>query len=121
MNVRRQSNTSESAGLSARARGLRHNDPSDVSLQAALEALVDPTRRALLRQLDGVPDWTKACGTFDVAVSAATRSHHFAVLRDAGLIEQRDQGPRRLNRLRRTEFDAAFPGLLELALNENVK
>jgi DNA-binding transcriptional ArsR family regulator len=51
-------------------------------------------------------------------VTKATRSHHFAVLREAGLIEQRDEGPRRLDRLRRPEFEEAFPGLLELVLQE---
>ncbi|MEU9831278.1 helix-turn-helix domain-containing protein [Streptosporangium sp. NPDC048047] len=49
-------------------------------------------------------------------MSKATRSHHFAVLREAGLIEQRDEGPRRYNRLRRPEFDRASPGLLDLIL-----
>jgi DNA-binding transcriptional ArsR family regulator len=49
-------------------------------------------------------------------VSSATRSHHFAILREAGLIEQREDGRRRLNRLRRVEFNAVFPGLLDLAL-----
>jgi hypothetical protein len=37
-------------------------DPQDVSLQTALEALVDPVRRSILRQLDGIPDWSRACG-----------------------------------------------------------
>ena len=69
------------------------------------------------RELAAVPEWTKACGTFDLPVAKATRSHHFAVLRAAGLIEQRDEGSRRLNRLRRPEFDAAFPGLLDLVLS----
>ncbi|NIH79989.1 ArsR/SmtB family transcription factor [Amycolatopsis viridis] len=109
MSVRQDSNT-------ARARGLTHADPKDVSLQDALTAVADPVRRAILRELAGVPDWTKTCGTFDLPVTKATRSHHFAVLRAAGLIEQRDAGPRRLNRLRRAEFDDAFPGLLELVL-----
>ncbi len=43
-------------------------------------------------------------------------SRHFAVLREAGLLEQRDAGPKRLNRLRRAEFDERFPGLLALVL-----
>ncbi|MFI0983759.1 hypothetical protein [Streptomyces exfoliatus] len=34
----------------------------------------------------------------------------------AGLVEQRDQGPKRVNRLRRDEFEARFPGLLDLLL-----
>ena len=47
-----------------------------------------------------------------------TSSHHFAVLRDTGLLERRDEGARRLNRLRRAEFAQRFPGLLELVLGE---
>ena len=102
---------------SARARGLTHGVPAEVSLQDALAAVADPVRRSILRSLAEVPEWTKACGTFDLPVAKATLSHHFSVLRAAGLIEQRDAGPRRLNRLRRPEFDAAFPGLLELVLS----
>jgi DNA-binding transcriptional ArsR family regulator len=120
MNVRPSSNTQSIGTHSARARGLAHVDPADVSLQTALEALVDPVRRSLLQQLAGQPDWSKACGTFDVPVSAATRSHHFTVLREAGLVEQRDVGRRRLNRLRRDEFEAAFPGLLDAVLSDPV-
>jgi hypothetical protein len=53
-----------------------------------------------------------------VPVGKAALSHHFAVLRSSGLIEQRDLGARRVNRLRRAEFDARFPGLLDLVLRE---
>jgi DNA-binding transcriptional ArsR family regulator len=103
---------------SARARGLTHADPDGVSLQAALEALADPVRRSILRQLAASPDWTRTCGTFDLGVTKATSSHHFAVLRSAGLIEQRDEGTRRLNRLRAEEFERRFPGLLRLVLED---
>ncbi|MCK9875507.1 helix-turn-helix domain-containing protein [Frankia sp. Ag45/Mut15] len=102
-----------------RADSLRHTDPVDVSLQAALDALADPVRRSILRTLAGEPDFTRTCGTFDLPVSKATASHHFAVLRACGLLEQVDQGSRRLNRLRRAEFDARFPGLLPLVLDED--
>lgn len=117
MSVRHRSNTGPGQAT-ARARSLAHRHPSEVSLQAALDAVADPVRRAILRELAGRPDWTRACGTFDLPVSKATRSHHFAVLRQAGLVEQRDEGPRRFNRLRRPEFDEAFPGLLDLVLSE---
>jgi hypothetical protein len=40
------------------------------------------------------------------------------VLREAGLIEQREQGNRKLNTLRRAEIDQRFPGLLEAVLGE---
>ena len=101
-----------------RRRNLVHTDPADVALQDALDALTDPVRRSILRELATEPDFTRACGTFDLPVSKATASHHFAVLRSAGLLEQLDKGARRLNRLRRSEFDARFPGLLALVLAE---
>ncbi|WP_432890931.1 ArsR/SmtB family transcription factor [Kribbella sp. CA-245084] len=102
---------------SARARTLSHVDPAEVPLQTALDALADPVRRSILRDLATHDDWTRACGTFDLPVKKATASHHFAVLRSAGLIEQRDEGARRLNRLRREEFDRSFPGLLSATVD----
>jgi DNA-binding transcriptional ArsR family regulator len=92
--------------------------PDHVSLQSALDALADPVRRKVIRRLAEVPEWSLPCGGFDLGVSKATSSHHFAVLRGAGLLEQRDAGNRRLNRLRRTEFEQRFPGLLGLVLTE---
>ncbi|GAA1749256.1 helix-turn-helix domain-containing protein [Nonomuraea bangladeshensis] len=93
-----------------------HTHPDDVPLLTALSAIADPVRIQLIRDLASHPDWALSCSNFDVPVGRAAKSHHFSVLRDAGLVEQRDHGPKRLNRLRREEFDARFPGLLDLAL-----
>lgn len=93
-----------------------HTDPAEVSLLGALSALADPVRLQLVRDLAGSDDWTRTCGSFDVPVGKAALSHHFSVLRGAGLVEQRDMGPKRVNRLRREEFEARFPGLLDLLL-----
>ncbi len=93
-----------------------HTHPDDVPLLTALSAIADPVRIQLIRDLASHPDWALSCSNFDVPVGRAAKSHHFSVLRDAGLVEQRDQGPKRLNRLRREEFDARFPGLLDLTL-----
>ncbi|MFG1644231.1 ArsR/SmtB family transcription factor [Amycolatopsis sp. NPDC049252] len=93
-------------------------DPADVRLQDALDAVADPVRRSIVRELSTEPDFTCACGALDLQVAKATASHHFAVLRAAGLLEQVDLGRRRFNRLRRAEFDARFPGLLALVLAE---
>jgi DNA-binding transcriptional ArsR family regulator len=92
--------------------------PDQVSLQTALDALADPVRRKVVRSLAGAPEWSLPCGAFELGVTKATSSHHFAVLRAAGLLEQRDAGTRRLNRLRRPEFEARFPGLLDLVLSD---
>jgi DNA-binding transcriptional ArsR family regulator len=93
-----------------------HTHPDDVSVLTALAALADPVRIGLVRELAGSGEWSRSCGSFDVPVGKAALSHHFAVLRGAGLVEQRDEGARRVNRLRRAEFDARFPGLLDLVL-----
>ena len=95
-----------------------HTHPDDVSLLTALAALADPVRLKIVCDLSGSPDWTRTCGSFEVPVRKAALSHHFAVLRAAGLVEQRDVGPRRLNRLRSEEFATRFPGLLELTLGQ---
>jgi DNA-binding transcriptional ArsR family regulator len=95
-----------------------HHHPRDVSLETALDALADPIRRSIVRQLASSPDWTRACGSFDLPVTNGTLSHHFATLRGAGLLEQRADATRRLNRLRRAEFDERFPGLLALVISE---
>ncbi|WP_406332078.1 ArsR/SmtB family transcription factor [Streptomyces sp. NBC_00203] len=95
-----------------------HTHPDEVPVPTALAALADPVRITLVRELAGSPEWTRSCGSFDVPVGKAALSHHFTVLRGAGLVEQRDEGPKRVNRLRREEFDARFPGLLALVLAE---
>lgn len=96
-----------------------HTHPDQVPVQTALAALADPVRVTLVRELADSAEWTRSCGSFDVPVGKAALSHHFTVLRGAGLVEQRDEGPKRVNRLRREEFEARFPGLLDLVLRED--
>ncbi|MFC4036723.1 ArsR/SmtB family transcription factor [Streptomyces polygonati] len=97
-----------------------HTHPDDVPLLTALSALADPVRLKLVRDLAASAEWERSCGSFDVPVGKAALSHHFAALRAAGLVEQRDIGPKRFNRLRQAEFGARFPGLLELVLCERL-
>jgi DNA-binding transcriptional ArsR family regulator len=103
---------------SPRAKSLDHADPAEVALQDALEALADPMRRSIVRALSLEPDFTQPCGAIELPVSRATASHHFSVLRRVGLLEQVDRGRSRFNRLRRAEFEARFPGLLALVLED---
>ncbi|GAA3103994.1 ArsR/SmtB family transcription factor [Streptosporangium carneum] len=67
-------------------------------------------------EADAEPDGELACTTFALPVSKSTQSGHFKALREAGVIRQRDEGTRRLNRLRRDDLDARFPGLLDLVI-----
>jgi DNA-binding transcriptional ArsR family regulator len=92
-----------------------HPEVGDVPLQQVLEALVDPVRRGIVRKLYDTGE-DRACGTFDLTVSKSTATHHFNVLREAGLIRQHYAGTSRMNSLRRKEVDAAFPGLLDAVL-----
>ncbi|GLW10141.1 transcriptional regulator [Microtetraspora sp. NBRC 13810] len=89
-----------------------HPDVSQFDLQLVLEALVDPVRRSIVSQLDAAGE-DRACGSFDMPVSKSTATHHFKVLREAGLIRQYYVGTSRMNALRRAEMDEAFPGLLD--------
>ncbi|GAA3218947.1 helix-turn-helix domain-containing protein [Actinocorallia longicatena] len=92
-----------------------HPDIDGIGLQQILEALVDPVRRLIVSELYRAPE-PLSCGTIDLPVSKSTATHHFHVLREAGLIRQYYAGTSRMNALRREEIDAAFPGLLAALL-----
>lgn len=94
---------------------LVHPDPDDITLVGVLHALADPTRLTIVRTLLADPE--RACGTFPVTVAPSTLSHHFKVLRDAGVIHQREQGNRRWTTLRRADLDERFPGLVATVLS----
>ncbi|MEV1008467.1 ArsR family transcriptional regulator [Streptomyces sp. NPDC049881] len=99
------------------ATALTHPDRSAMRFTTVLAALSDPVRLAIVAGLaDAGPGGERACTTFRLPVSKSTQSGHFRVLREAGVIRQRDEGTRRLNRLRREDLDALFPGLLDLAV-----
>ena len=89
---------------------LVHPETADLTLYAVLHALADPTRLTIVRTLRS--DLERACGTFPVSVAPSTLTHHFRVLREAGIIRQREEGNRRWTALRVDDLDARFPGLL---------
>ncbi|MBJ7459354.1 MAG: helix-turn-helix transcriptional regulator [Thermoleophilaceae bacterium] len=90
-------------------------DLSEISLETALQALADETRLQIVRELARA-EVACACGSFGLEVSKATRSHHFKTLREAGITNTQIDGTKRLVSLRREEFDARFPGLLDAVL-----
>jgi DNA-binding transcriptional ArsR family regulator len=90
---------------------LEQPDIDAVELADVLHALSDPARLAIVRGL--AADGERQCGTFDLGLTKATRSHHFKVLREAGLTHTRAEGTARFVTLRREEIDRKFPGLLD--------
>lgn len=99
---------------SRRRPALVHPDRSALDLFDVLHALSDPTRMAIVTTL--MADLERPCGTFPVEVAPSTLTHHFRVLRDAGLIRQREDGNRRWTSLRLEDVEAQFPGLLPLVV-----
>jgi DNA-binding transcriptional ArsR family regulator len=93
---------------------LCHPALEDIDLAAVLHALSDPMR---LRIVVGLASEDKrTCKSFDLPVTKSTCTHHFRVLREAGVIRQRLEGTTRLNSLRREDLDERFPGLLDSVL-----
>jgi DNA-binding transcriptional ArsR family regulator len=78
---------------------------------AVLHALADPVRLDLVRQLCE-SNAAIACGQFDTRVAKSTLSHHFKILREAGVIATHREGGQALNVLCTAEMEASFPGLL---------
>ena len=84
-------------------------------MASVLHALSDPQRLSIVRGLAADPE-PRRCGSFDLCVTKSTLTHHFRVLREAGVIDQREEGTARLNSLRREDLDRRFPGLLDAVL-----
>jgi DNA-binding transcriptional ArsR family regulator len=92
-----------------------HPAVEELELGAVLHALSDPVRLQIVAKL-AHSEGDHTCGSFGLPVTKSTCTHHFKVLREAGVIRQRAQGTTRLNRLRREDLDARFPGLLDTVL-----
>jgi DNA-binding transcriptional ArsR family regulator len=93
---------------------LPHPARDEIELAAVLHALSDPMRLRIVVGL-AVED-KRTCKSFNLPVTKSTCTHHFRVLREAGVIRQRVEGTTRLNSLRRQDLDARFPGLLDSVL-----
>jgi DNA-binding transcriptional ArsR family regulator len=88
----------------------------ELELPDVLQALSDPVRLQIVRELAAGGE--QACGAMPLGVSASTRSHHFKILREAGLTVTRLHGTQRLVSLRRGAVERRFPGLLAAVLAE---
>jgi DNA-binding transcriptional ArsR family regulator len=96
-----------------------HPAVHEMEIGSVFAALADPHRRRVVELLCAEPDHVeRTCASFGLALSKSTLTHHFRVLREAGLIRQIDYGNSRKVMLRRRELDHRFPGLLRLVREE---
>jgi len=95
---------------------LEYPQRDELELVDVLAALADPVRLQLVRTLDEA-DGAVPCGQLPLPVSKSTASHHFKVLREAGVVRAELDGTRRYYTLRRDDLEARFPGLLDTILD----
>ncbi len=107
--------TMRSAIATSEARLLDHPESEEIRLEAVLHALSDPIRLKIVGDLAMGHD-DMACIAFELPVSKSTSTHHFRVLREAGVIRQHYRGTSRISKLRNEDLQARFPGLLDAVL-----
>ncbi|MFE7644850.1 ArsR/SmtB family transcription factor [Streptomyces phaeoluteigriseus] len=100
----------------ASSRDLPHPRREEIRLEAVLHALSDQMRLRIVRELAADGD-ELSCSHFDLPVTKSTTTHHFRVLREAGVVRQVYRGTAKLNGLRKDDLDDLFPGLLDAVLD----
>jgi DNA-binding transcriptional ArsR family regulator len=94
---------------------LHHPNRADLDIASVLHALSDPHRLRIVKELADSAE-PCPCGAFELEITKSTLTHHFRVLREAGVITQRMARTSKLNSLRREDLDSRFPGLIDAVL-----
>ena len=96
-------------------RALHHPRVEELDLTDVLHALSDPVRLEIVRLLADQQE--RPCSAVEAKVAKSTLSHHFKVLREAGITFTRANGTHRLVTLRTDDLEERFPGLINSVLN----
>lgn len=94
-----------------------HPATDDITLAGVLGALADPMRLRIVSSLlkkNDCMSCSEAAPCPDMAKS--TLSHHFRILREAGIIRTSKIGVENRNIIRLEDINARFPGLLKQIL-----
>ena len=95
-------------------RPYKHPSSDQLTLERIFHALSDPIRLEIVQHLARVEMAT--CGELDGGRPKSSMSHHFRILRDAGLVHTQAEGTNHQNSLRLNELNARFPGLMDAIL-----
>lgn len=98
----------------SRVRSLPEPFPADFDLARVLHALGDPVRLELVRRL--FEDGEVTCAPRGMTIPKSTLSTHWRILREAGVTATVVDGRTHRMRLRTTDMNARFPGLLPSVL-----
>lgn len=96
-------------------RQIKHPAMEQVELTDIMYALSDPTRLEIVARL-AKAGRKMTCGEFDLNRPKSSMSHHFKILRSAGLVETLIEGTEHMNALRVAEIEQKFPGVLQSIL-----
>ncbi len=91
-----------------------HPTPEEVTLLPLLRAVADPVRLGIICHLHSLGEAN--CTTLLRGRPKSSMSHHFQVLREAGILHTRVEGVQHRNTLRLAMLEERFPGLMSSIL-----
>ncbi|TFW70768.1 transcriptional regulator [Methylotenera oryzisoli] len=101
-------------------RQIKHPTIEQVELTDIMYALADPTRLEIVILLAQAGK-KLTCGEINLNRPKSSMSHHFKILRSAGLVETLIEGTEHMNSLRLEEVESKFPGVLSAVLKAATK
>jgi len=101
-------------------RQIKHPTIEQVELTDIMYALADPTRLEIVILLAQAGK-KLTCGEINLNRPKSSMSHHFKILRSAGLVETLIEGTEHMNSLRLEEVESKYPGVLSAVLKAATK
>jgi DNA-binding transcriptional ArsR family regulator len=95
-------------------RAAKQPSRDQIQLGEVLYALSDPVRIEIVLSIAGAGE--QPCNQCGIEMPKSSLSHHFKVLREAGILSTRIEGTRHINSVRTADLNARFPGLLSAIL-----
>lgn len=101
-------------------RKIQHPNIDQVELTDIMYALADPTRLEIVALLANAGR-QMTCGEINLNRPKSSMSHHFKILRAAGLVETLIEGTEHMNSLRVKEIEQKYPGVLNAVIKAIAK
>jgi DNA-binding transcriptional ArsR family regulator len=87
-----------------------------LKLESILYALADPVRLEIVHRLAIAGCAMNCTAAAPPQLAKSTQSHHFQILREAGLVKSERRGTEVVNTLRCEEIEERFPGVVSAIL-----